>query len=57
MQDSTNGDFYHGVTTSAGVGLSIPAPGEIHTDMTNTHVASINIYDEIDRVCVKIMEW
>ena len=57
MQDSTNGDFYHGVTTSAGVGLSIPAPGEIHTDITNTHVASINIYDEIDRVCVKIMEW
>ena len=41
----------------AGVGVAFPATGEIHMDITKTHVESINVFDAIDVVCTKIMEW
>ena len=56
MMDSY-GEIYSGMTTAVGVGFAFPAPGEVHTDITKTKVYSINIFDVIDNVCTRIMEW
>ena len=56
MMDS-KGEVYSGLTATAGVGFVFPSPGEIHMDITRTRVEGVNVFDEIDDVCTKIMEW
>lgn len=53
--DFETNDIYHGGTVLAGIGA--PVPLEFHTGASYSWVYGINVYDEIDKLYIKIMEW
>jgi len=53
--DPETNAIYHGGTVLAGIGA--PVPLEFHTGASYSWVYGINVYDEIDKLYIKIMEW
>ena len=53
--DSETQDIYHGGTIMVGGGAPIPL--EVHTGISYSWVWGFNIYDTLDKMYLKIMEW
>ena len=51
---SENNELLFGGTVSVGAG---PNPYEAHAEITTTTVEYVNIFDEINKICYRIMEW
>lgn len=54
--DSTTNDVYQGTTISTGFGVSC-IPAEIHGEIGYSWVYGFNIYDEMNNIYNRIMEW
>lgn len=52
----TTNDVYQGTTISIGFGVSC-IPAEIHGEIGYSWVYGFNIYDEMNNVYNRIMEW
>ena len=53
--DSETDDIYHGVAVLAGVGAAMPL--EIHTGVSYSKIWGFNIYETLEKLYVKLMEW
>lgn len=57
IQEPKSGETYYGVTKSLGIGV----PGaELHVEWGETGTlkrTQFNIFNSIDQLCIKIMEW
>ena len=56
FQDSKTNEIYHGVTFWAGMSFE-PTPAELHGEKGKSVVYGFNVYEAIDYLYVKIMEW
>lgn len=54
--DSTTNDVYQGTTISTGFGVSC-IPADIHGEIGYSWVYGFNIYDEMNNIYNRIMEW
>ena len=55
FQDAITGDNYSGITASVGLGVSIPP--EFHISASYSWVYGFNVYDILNELYIKIMEW
>lgn len=53
--DTETSEVYRGGT--ALIGVSVPIPAEIHGEIGYSFVWGFNVYDVLDKVYIKIMEW
>ena len=53
-----DGQLYNGGTYNGGVSIKIPTPAELHGLTGSSKVFwDFNIYDSLDRLYLRIMEW
>ena len=55
FQDSETNQIYHSGTVLAGIGTPIPA--ELHGEIGYSYVYGFNVYDVMEDIYIKIMEW